>query len=290
MGDLDIDERVILKLSPRSPYTYLLTAWSRVLLEKLTGFAANQEIPRILWNPKVHYRTHKCPPPVPILSQLHPVPTTPSHFLQIHLNIILPSTFWSPQWSVSLRFPYQNLVTPLPSSIRAACAAHLILLDFIIRTILRVIKSIIIIITKAEEQQSRLFLQQTRETKQNQKFLGCLQSLKVHKSAGKAPRPKYYLIRLTCYLLKIMSLFPSSESPSKRIIISRLSAITCLSIYLSRSLFVSLPFHLLVYLFIYQSIHLLISFIIISISGSGSSGSSSNICTDNSSSNCNHNV
>jgi hypothetical protein len=68
--------------------TYLLTPWSRVLLEKLTGFAGNQEIPRILWNPKVHYRTHKRPPPVPILSQLHPVPTTPSHFLKIHLNII----------------------------------------------------------------------------------------------------------------------------------------------------------------------------------------------------------
>ena len=41
--------------------TYLLTPWSRVLLEKLTGFAANQEIPRILWNPKVHYCTHKRP-------------------------------------------------------------------------------------------------------------------------------------------------------------------------------------------------------------------------------------
>jgi len=27
--------------------TYLLTAWSRVLLEKLTGSAASQEIPRI---------------------------------------------------------------------------------------------------------------------------------------------------------------------------------------------------------------------------------------------------
>ena len=72
--------------------TYLLTPWSRVLLEKLTGFAANQEIARILWNPKVHYRTHKRPPPVPILGQLHPVPTKHSHLLKIHLNIILPST------------------------------------------------------------------------------------------------------------------------------------------------------------------------------------------------------
>ena len=52
---------------------YLLTPRSSVLLEKITVFSASQEIPRVLRYPKVHYRTHKCPPPVTILLRLLPV-------------------------------------------------------------------------------------------------------------------------------------------------------------------------------------------------------------------------
>jgi len=95
-------------------------------------FAANQEIPRILWNPNVHYRTHKPPPPVSILGQPNPVHIYTSHLLEIHPNIILPSTPRSPQWSLSLRFPHQDSIHP----IRATCLSHLILLDFITCTIL----------------------------------------------------------------------------------------------------------------------------------------------------------
>jgi hypothetical protein len=65
--------------------------------------SASQEISHILWNPKVHYRVHKSPPLVHILSQMDRVHIfTPKLLSNIipHLRLGLP-----------LRFSDQNCVS-----------------------------------------------------------------------------------------------------------------------------------------------------------------------------------
>ena len=96
--------------------TYLLT-YSTVQSPSwdVNWFAASQEIPRISRNPKVHYRTHKRPPPVSILGQPNPVHTPTFHLLEIHPNIIHPSKPRYPQSSLSLRFLHQDPMHPPPS-------------------------------------------------------------------------------------------------------------------------------------------------------------------------------
>ena len=72
-----------------------------------------------------------CPSPEP--DQSSPCPRT--HFLKTHLNIILPSTPRSSNWSLSLRFPHQKPVYTSIHPIRVTGIAYLIPLDCIIRTI-----------------------------------------------------------------------------------------------------------------------------------------------------------
>ena len=49
-----------------------------------------------------------------IVGQLRPVHTPTSHFLKLHLNIILPSTPGSFKLSLTYRFPHQNPVYASP--------------------------------------------------------------------------------------------------------------------------------------------------------------------------------
>ena len=110
----------------------LVISWSRVT----NRFSVSQEIPQILWNPKVHYRVYKCPPPVPILSQIDPVHGPPSQswrafliqVLSPHLRLGLQSGLFSAD------FPTKSPYTTVP--IRATCPAYTIPLDLITRIII----------------------------------------------------------------------------------------------------------------------------------------------------------
>jgi len=52
--------------------------------------SASQDIPRLLWNPKIHCRVRKSPLLVPRLSQMNPINNFPLYFPKIRCNIMLP--------------------------------------------------------------------------------------------------------------------------------------------------------------------------------------------------------
>ena len=127
---------VIRDLVANNSINYLLTPWCRVLLEKLTGlqlvnkfpaFHGTQRFITALTNIR-HLSLSWASP----IQSIYPQPTSRRSvlILSTHLLLGLHSGL------LPSGFPTKTLYTPLSSPIRATCPAHLILLDFITRTIL----------------------------------------------------------------------------------------------------------------------------------------------------------
>ena len=117
-------------------FSYLLTPWCRVLLEKLTGLQLVKKFPafhgtRRFITALTSVRQLSLSWASPIQS-IYPYPTSWSSILILstHLRLGLPNGL------LPSGFLTKTIYTPLSTPIRATCPAHLILLDLMTRTIL----------------------------------------------------------------------------------------------------------------------------------------------------------
>ena len=116
--------------------TYVFTPRCRVLLEKLTGLQLVKKFPAFHGTRK--FITALTSVRHLSLSWASPIQSIYPHrtywrsvvILSTHLRLFLPSGL------LPSGFPTKTLYTPFSTPIRATCPAHLILLDFITRTIL----------------------------------------------------------------------------------------------------------------------------------------------------------